>query len=333
MITLSIVIPATDAPPTLPSCRASIDTALAALDRRRPPTNAEVIEVTGPAALSAAAARNRGARQATGDVVVFVDADVTVHPDALIRMVDAFEADADLTALFGSYDDTPAARSTVSTFRNLLHHHVHHDNAGRVDTFWTGLGAIRRADFLAAGGFDEDRYPHPSVEDIELGDRLSQTGLRIELDPTIQGTHLKRWTLASMIHTDFARRAMPWIAMQVRNRRLSTALNLGWRHRISAVAAVAMVTGVAVMPWRVPLGVLAVCGAGGVLTVLNRNLYRLLASRLGLVRGAASVGLHVLHHLVAVAALPIGVVAALAPGNAADRAELLPAILDMEEAA
>src|SRR5262245_1010403 len=40
-----------------------------------------------------AAARNLGARAATGDVIFFVDADVALHADALHCAADAFSAD------------------------------------------------------------------------------------------------------------------------------------------------------------------------------------------------------------------------------------------------
>ena len=184
-----------------------------------------MLVVTDPS-LGASDARNAGAARATGDVLVFVDADVRVHPDALGRIRAAFDADPSLTALHGSYDDSPSHRSTVSAFRNLLHHHVHQANPGPAETFWTGLGAVRRDAFLAVGGFDAERYPHPSIEDIELGHRLVAAGGTLVLDPTVQGTHLKRWTLRSMVHTDFARRAVPWIALQVR----SAPAQLGAEH-------------------------------------------------------------------------------------------------------
>jgi hypothetical protein len=74
--------------------------------------------------------RNRGARQARGEIIVFVDSDVRVHPDAFARIRKAFGDDPELTALFGAYDDDPACRQTVSQFRNLLHHHVHRRAAG-----------------------------------------------------------------------------------------------------------------------------------------------------------------------------------------------------------
>lgn len=325
MSRLSVVIPATDDPPTLDRCRAAIAAAAHGPD--------EVIEVTAPSHLSAAGARNHGVRRATGDIVVFVDADVEVHPDVFTRIRSAFETDRSVAGVIGSYDDAPDHPSTVSAFRNLLHHRVHHDNAGPVETFWTGLGAIRRSAFLATGGFDEDRYPHPSVEDIDLGDRMARAGMRIVLDPQIQGTHLKRWTLRSMVHTDFARRALPWIAMQVRNRRLSTALNLGWRHRFSALAAAALVLAPLLAVARASAALALFAAAATVLVVLNAGLYGLLLRRLGPARGSAGVVLHIVHHLTAVVALPIGLVAALSPRNLLDRTGAARLPLELEEAA
>ena len=73
----------------------------------------------------------------------------------------------------------------MTGFRNLLHHTVHQRSAGDVRSFWAGLGAVRRTAFDDVGGFDADRYPWPSIEDIELGARLAGKG-RIILDPELQ---------------------------------------------------------------------------------------------------------------------------------------------------
>ncbi len=126
---------------------------------------------------------------------VFVDSDVVPHRDAFQRIRAKLEADPGLAGVFGAYDSHPEAGGLISTFRNLIPHHVHHSSPGPCTSFWAGLGAIRRETYLAVGGFDAERYSGPQVEDIELGMRLADAGRRIELDPTIQGTHLKRLAL------------------------------------------------------------------------------------------------------------------------------------------
>lgn len=245
-----------------------------------------------------AAARNAGARQARGSVLVFIDSDVSVHADAFVRIRDRFQADPGLTAVFGSYDDHPAAPDVVSSFRNLLHHHVHQECAGPATTFWAGVGAIRRETFLSAGGFDSARFPSPSIEDIELGVRLAGKGARIELDSQILGTHLKRWRLSQMVRSDLLDRGVPWLLLLLRSGAGSSALNLGWRHRASAGIAVVGVAAVGRRRLR------AASGAMLALLVLNRSFYALLWRRRGPVGAVAGPALHVLHHLTAVAAIP-----------------------------
>ena len=314
MTTISVVVPATDRPPTLPRCTAALHRAAARAG------SAEIVVVDGPRELGVCAARNSGAERASGEVVVFVDADVEVHPEALARVRAAFAADPGLTAVFGSYDDAPPG-GTVAAFRNLLHHHVHQRGAGPASTFWTGLGAIRRDAFLAAGGVDGGRFPQPSIEDVDLGARLVADDARIVLDPAIQGTHLKVWTLGSMVRTDFSRRAVPWVGLLLRSGRASTTLNLGWRHRASAAASAAAVAGLVLRRPAVGLAALLV------LLGANREFYGLLARRRGLGEATVGVGLHVLHHLTALAALPVGVAVHLRERSADERRPGTPAPL------
>lgn len=293
---LSVVIPATDSPPTLERC-------LAALQRCDEPHELHV--VTEPAGSGPAAARNAGVRAARGDVVVFVDADVELHPDALGRLRAALEHDAGLDAVFGSYDERPAATATVSRFRNLLHHHVHSASPGPATTFWAGVGAVRRDAFDAVGGFDAERYPRPSIEDVELGMRLHAAGRRVVLDPLVRGTHLKRWTLGSMMRTDFGARGAPWVALALERGggagAGAGALNLSWRQRVAALAAVLAVASALARRGRLAAVALAAMAAP------NARFYALLG-RLGGPRLAlAGVPLHLVHHLTAAASVPAGI--------------------------
>jgi GT2 family glycosyltransferase len=261
----------------------------------------EVIVVDGPAQSGPAAARNAGVRRASGEIVVFVDSDVAMHPDAFERIRAAFAVDPELTAVFGSYDGDPAARGLVSSFRNLLHHHVHQSSAGSASTFWAGLGAVRRDAFMAIGGFDEKAFPRPSIEDIDLGMRLRDRGGRIILDPLLQGKHLKHWTLGSMIRTDFDARGAPWIGLLLSRGAGSTALNLGWRHRLTALACVGLLVTGSRRKLKPSIALTAS------IVILNRSFYRVLLRRRGAVATAAAVPLHVLHHLVGIAAVPEGI--------------------------
>jgi GT2 family glycosyltransferase len=292
--TLAVVVPATDAPPTLVRCIAALEAG------ERSPDSLTVER--DPAAGGPAAARNAGAAGSDSDVLVFVDSDVAAHPDALARIERRFAADPTLTALFGAYDERPSAPGLTSQFRNLLHHHVHVTAAGEAETFWAGLGAVRREAFEAAGGFDASRFPTASVEDVELGLRLRAGGGRIVLDPEIRGTHLKAWTPLSMVRTDLWRRGVPWTRLLLRGGGGAGALNLGWRHRTSAAASVLLL---AAALWRRPRAALA--ALLGTL-VLNRDFYALLRRRGGPTLLVAGVGLHQLHHLTAVASVPVALV-------------------------
>ena len=161
-------------------------------------TYLKTAERSGPAA-----ARNLGVQHARGGVVVFVDADVVLKPGSLRLIADDFRKDPELAAVFGSYDEAPAESNFVSQYKNLMHHYVHQRATEAQVSFWAGCGAIRSNIFLKVGGFDEARYPRPSIEDIELGLRLSKAGKKIRLNKTLQGTHLKKWTLTGLVPPTF----------------------------------------------------------------------------------------------------------------------------------
>jgi GT2 family glycosyltransferase len=301
-LTLAAVVPAGDSPPTLDSCLFALGAGERAPD--------ETIVLREPVGMGPAGLRNAGAEGSDADVIVFVDSDVEVHPDALSRIATRFAADSELVAVFGAYDDEPAAPGLTSRFRNLLHHHVHASSPGEAETFWAGLGAVRREAFEATGGFDAARFPDASVEDIELGMRLRESGARLLLDPAIRGRHLKAWTPRTMVHTDFARRGVPWTRLLLERRGGDGALNLGPRHRASALATLTLaLAALARKPRLAAASLLAVLA-------INRHFYALLARRGGPALLLAGIGLHLVHQLTAIAAVPVA-----AYGHIRDRSE------------
>ncbi|MGH7835650.1 MAG: glycosyltransferase family 2 protein [Candidatus Binatia bacterium] len=243
-----------------------------------------------------AAARNYGARHAQGDVLFFVDADVVLAPDALKHVEEAFQEQSDLAAVFGSYDAEPRAPGLISQYRNLLHHFVHQNGHSEASTFWAGCGAIRRPVFEAIGGFDEKRFPLPSIEDIELGYRLRRAGYRILLHKSLQGKHLKRWNFLSVIKTDISRRAVPWTRLILETGNVPADLNLKWAQRASFVLTALACAFLALSTIRP--GFLAPAGIAilGVF-LLNRKLYAFLLRRKGILFAAACVPLHLLYFL------------------------------------
>ncbi|MFM8893162.1 MAG: glycosyltransferase [Planctomycetia bacterium] len=236
-----------------------------------------------------AAARNRAAAVARGRILFFVDADVELAPDALAVVSTMLSADTDPVAMFGCYDDEPAAQGVVSQFRNLLHHHVHVSHPGRAFTFWSGCGAIRAAAFADVDGFDAG-YQAPSVEDIDLGMRLRQQGGEILLVPQLRCKHLKPWTLGSMTFSDVFHRAVPWSRLIVGRHDMPSTLNIDWPGRISGVCSIllaACLPALVFVPWA--SWVAAACGA--VVVVLNAGFLRLCLRKQGLGFAIASLTL------------------------------------------
>lgn len=254
---------------------------------------ARVIDTTGHQ--GPAAARNAAAREAVGELVLFVDADVKVHPDAVARLVGAFQ-EPETVAVFGAYDDRPTHRGFSSQYVNLRHHYVHQQPSDDAQTFWAGLGAVRQRSFLAVGGFDAKRYPHPSIEDIDLGRRLRKAGGRIRRRPEIQATHLKRWSVAELIYTDIFRRGLPWARLMMAHPGAFTDLNVRSDERFKVVLALTFWTSGAgavagMSPTWLPLALL------GVAALANRGLVRVLLQSGGWWLAARGILFHQLYYL------------------------------------
>jgi GT2 family glycosyltransferase len=173
---------------------------------------------------------------------------------------------------------------------------MHQRSSADAATFWAGCGAIRRAAFEAVGGFDERKYRAPSIEDIELGQRLRRANFRIFLDRELQVKHLKRWTLGSLLRTDIMSRALPWSQLIAEEGGMMDELNLRVSERVSA-----MLCGLAIMLlvlsyFLLPLlaGTLAALTA---VLLINLRLCRFFRERRGLWFSLRSFAMLLLYYL------------------------------------
>jgi hypothetical protein len=108
-----------------------------------------------------------------------------------------------------------------------------------------------------------------------------------------------------MTKTDLLRRGVPWLRLVLERRSGSTALNLGWTHRIGAAASLLVITGLVRRNFWFAGGALAL------LIALERRFYELLFRRRGPLLVAVGVPLHIVHLLTSAAAVPIALIAHL----------------------
>jgi len=224
-------------------------------------------------------ARNVGARSATSDIIFFIDADVTLHPETVGQVKQQFQQNPSLAALIGSYDDEPGAQNFLSQYKNLFHHYTHQVSSENASTFWGACGAIRRAVFHEVGGFDESW--RNCVEDVELGYRLKQAGYSIRLCKDIHVKHLKCWRPLSLLRAEIFYRALPWTRLILRDRRLEADLNLSHANRFSVIfvflfAGTSAASGL--HPWL--LCITAILGIG--LLLINFDVYQFFYRKRGL---------------------------------------------------
>lgn len=251
-----------------------------------------------------AIARNRAAAQASGDALVFVDSDVLVHPDALVRIEQALEQAPGIDAVFGAYDDAPADRGLVSQAKNLAHSFVHRHASRQAVTFWAGLGAVRTGAFRRVGGFDE-RFARPSVEDIDLGYRLVAQGSSITLDPAIRGSHLKRWSARDAVVSDLRDRGIPWVQLIYRYGQLRNDLNLAHRYRACTVLGYVGLGGL-ILAWSMPWTLILAPAAFGAMWVLDSAYLGFVARNRGWRFAVRAFPLRVVHHLTSGASFVVG---------------------------
>lgn len=262
-------------------------------------------------------ARNCGAEAARGDIVYFIDADVLVYPDTLLKLAETFATQPQIDAIIGSYDDSPNVASFISQYKNLFHHYVHQNSNERACTFWSGCGAIRRDVFIEAGGFDAT-FKRPAIEDIELGYRLCNTHHNILLQKNVQVKHLKRWTFWGLLKTDIFDRGIPWTQLMLRDHIFPNDLNARFSQRICIMLAYLLLLSTVIFAavYR-PLLFLPLCLLVIVL-LINSHFYHFFVQKRNILFAAMVVPFHLLYYWYSGLSFLLGVFAYVFTKNKSD---------------
>lgn len=152
--------------------------------------------------LGAGGARNRGAREAQGEILVFVDSDVYLVEGSLEKIVVFFDRHPEYSGLVGNYTPLPADQNFCSVYHNWFTAYHHDLSREDIEWFWGALSAVGKEVFGRLSGFSE-AYPGASAEDIELGYRLSESGHKIRYFPELRGIHGRRFGIANMLYNDY----------------------------------------------------------------------------------------------------------------------------------
>jgi glycosyltransferase involved in cell wall biosynthesis len=128
-----------------------------------------------------AAARNRGALEARGSIIVFTDDDCVPAPNWLTTMIAPF-IDPELVGAKGAY--LTHQESVTARFVQIEYEDRYRMMAGlsRIDFVDTYSAAFRRDHFLEMNGYDTS-FTSACAEDIELSYRMSSRGWKMIFVP------------------------------------------------------------------------------------------------------------------------------------------------------
>lgn len=150
-----------------------------------------------------AAARNHGAREARGEIVVFTDSDCVAAPGFLEALLTPFD-DPHISGAQGAYltrQHALVAQFAQVEFEDRYQLMASHQSIDLVATY---AAAFRRQVFLEMGGFDES-FPVANNEDTEFSYRLCDAGHTLVFAPEAQIFHLHPHTLSKYLRTKYWR--------------------------------------------------------------------------------------------------------------------------------
>jgi glycosyltransferase involved in cell wall biosynthesis len=144
--------------------------------------------------------RNAGAKQATGDIILYIDGDVLVPPDALHKVNEQITENK-YDGVVGTFTSDIRFKNYASNYKNLFVKYVFSKMPPVNGLIYTSLMGVKKAALEEIGGFDENDHIYP-CEDHELGLRLTRK-YRIFLQRDLEIEHVRHYDIISLLKKDF----------------------------------------------------------------------------------------------------------------------------------
>lgn len=160
-------------------------------------------------------ARNKGAENSKGDILLFIDADCLLEKDALSIIAGSMDGG---TVLGGTYTPIPFDSSSFfSTFQSIFVNY--HETRGEPDYIAAHCLAIDKNAFNEVGGFIEDSYMGVAagVEDVELSHRLRKAGYRLRMNSKPLVRHVFNFDFRKSMANAY-RKSMVWTRYSLSNK-------------------------------------------------------------------------------------------------------------------
>jgi GT2 family glycosyltransferase len=292
--TISFIIPAYNAERTLPQTLAAGCAAqpppleIILVDDGSIDGTAKIAKPFGVKVLSlgknagAAAAKNRGAAAARGDILFFTDADIVMPTNAPALLQRAF-ARREVDGVVGLLDEKIPYSNWASQFKNLWMNFTYARFAGadRIGLFYTSVAAMRREVFLELRGFDENYRGASIAEDTEFGQRAWGAGKRIVPEPALRVTHLKKYSVRSVLSEDFKRAyALTLMRLRKRGEPFFTSVPVFYQFAVPTIYLTVLVA-LAALVWMAGWLWVAAFGLLAVFYLLNASLLRFMFEKRG----------------------------------------------------